>query len=140
MDWDAQPEIVQQAWGYALQGWEVAQGWLSSPAAWAQFGVLIGSYLLALLLNRKLKPWLGRILTPGEDQTGVFASIRSFLLIFVPLLLPLLAFGFTGLGETVTRSVFDSGAVIAFGKRVPAFGRLHTRKGYHRRPVSQDPG
>ena len=36
----------------------------------------------------------------------------------MPLLLPLLAYGFTGIGENVTRSIFDSGAVIAFGKRV----------------------
>ena len=40
------------------------------------------------------------------------------MLTFVPLLLPLLAYGFTGIGETVTRQLFDSGAVIAFGKRV----------------------
>src|SRR6056297_216706 len=118
MDWEAQPEIVQQAWGYVLQGWEVAEGWLLSPAAWSQFGLLIASYLLAFLLSRRLKPWLSRILTPGEGQDGVFASARRFVLIFVPLLLPLLAYGFTGIGENVTRSIFDSGAVIAFGKRV----------------------
>src|SRR6056297_2483303 len=118
MDWEAQPEIVQQAWGYVLQGWEVAEGWLLSPAAWSQFGLLIVSYLLAFLLSRRLKPWLSRILTPGEGQDGVFASARRFVLIFVPLLLPLLAYGFTGIGENVTRSIFDSGAVIAFGKRV----------------------
>ena len=118
MDWEAQPEIVQRAWGYVLQGWEVAEGWLLSPAAWSQFGLLIASYLLARLLSRRLKPWLGRILTPGEGQEGGFASARRFVLVFVPLLLPLLAYGFTGIGENVTRSLFDSGAVIAFGKRV----------------------
>ena len=37
------------------------------------------------------------------------------------LLLPLLAYGFTALGESITRSVFGSGAVIAFGKRVFLF-------------------
>jgi small-conductance mechanosensitive channel len=118
MDWDAQPAIVQQAYGFALQGWEIAQGWLLSPAAWSQFGLLIVSYLLAVLLSRRLKPWLGRLLTPADGQKGVFASTRRFLLIFMPLLLPLLAYGFTGIGENVTRSIFDSGAVIAFGKRV----------------------
>src|SRR6056297_237863 len=118
MDWEAQPEIVQQAWGYVLQGWEVAEGWLLSPAAWSQFGLLIASYLVAVLLSRRLKPWLSRILTPRDGQDGVSASARRFVLIFVPLLLPLLAYGFTGIGENVTRSIFDSGAVIAFGKRV----------------------
>ena len=30
----------------------------------------------------------------------------------------LLAYAFTGIGETLTRSIFGSGAVIAFSKRV----------------------
>ena len=33
----------------------------------------------------------------------------------------LLAYAFTGIGETLTRSIFGSGAVIAFGKRVFLF-------------------
>jgi hypothetical protein len=40
---------------------------------------------------------------------------------FLPLLIPLLAYAFTGIGETLTRSIFGSGAVIAFGKRVFLF-------------------
>ena len=43
------------------------------------------------------------------------------MLIFLPLLLPLLAYGFTGIGEQITRSIFGSGEVIAFGKRVFLF-------------------
>ena len=35
--------------------------------------------------------------------------------------MPLLAYAFTGIGETLTRSIFGSGAVIAFGKRVFLF-------------------
>ena len=35
--------------------------------------------------------------------------------------MPLLAYVFTGIGETLTRSIFGSGAVIAFGKRVFLF-------------------
>jgi len=35
--------------------------------------------------------------------------------------LPLLAYVFTGIGEGIVRSIFDSGAVIAFGKRVFLF-------------------
>ena len=37
----------------------------------------------------------------------------------VPLTLPLLAYAFTALGEEIVRSLFGSGAVIAFGKREP---------------------
>ena len=39
----------------------------------------------------------------------------------MPLILPLLAYGLTGMGESLTRSIFGSGAVIAFGKRVFLF-------------------
>ena len=41
IDLDAQPEIVQTAVGYALQGWELAESRLLSPAAWSQFGLLV---------------------------------------------------------------------------------------------------
>ena len=43
-----------------------------------------------------------------------------------PLILPLLAYALTGIGESVTRSVFCSGAVIAFGKRVFLFLAIRT--------------
>ena len=116
-----QPEIVQQAIDYALQGWEIAKLWLLSPAAWSQFAVLVVAYLFALLISRQLKPILSRWLTPADGHQNILASARRFLLIFVPLLLPLLAYAFTGVGESVTRSLFGSGAVIAFGKRVFLF-------------------
>ncbi|MGP6087325.1 mechanosensitive ion channel family protein [Antarctobacter jejuensis] len=112
-----QPEIVQQAAGYALQGWEIARTWLMSPAAWSQFGLLVAAFVLALLLTRKLRPWLERILTPEEGRSSILATVRRFLLVFVPLMLPVLAWAFTGLGEGLTRALFGSGAVIAFGKR-----------------------
>ena len=35
--------------------------------------------------------------------------------------MPLLDYAFTGIGETLTRSIFGSCAVIAFGKRVFLF-------------------
>ncbi|MFU1477512.1 mechanosensitive ion channel family protein [Roseovarius sp. C7] len=118
---DGQPEIVQQVIDYAMQGWEIAEGWLLSPAAWSQFGLLIAAYLLSVLINRRLRPLLKRFLTPQGDQTHLIARARLFVLVFTPLLLPLLAYVFTGLGESVTRSLFGSGAVIAFGKRVFLF-------------------
>ena len=118
---DGQPEIIQQIAGYTQQGWDIAKGWLLSPAAWSQFGLLIAAYLLALVLSRRIKPILTKVLTPPGDQDHIVARTRRFILIFVPLILPLLAYIFTGVGESVTRSIFGSGAVIAFGKRVFLF-------------------
>ncbi|MFK7939849.1 MAG: mechanosensitive ion channel family protein [Roseovarius sp.] len=116
-----QPEFVTQAMGYALQGWEIAKAWALSPAAWSQFALLIAAYALAWMINRAITPVLQRVLTPASDSTSMFASARRFVLIFLPLMLPLLAYGFTAIGESVTRQIFGSGAVIAFGKRVFLF-------------------
>ena len=121
MDLGQQPEIIQQAVQYATQGWELATGWLLSPAAWSQFAILIVAYLLSVLLTQKLRHFVTRLLTPQAEQQNIFATARRFVLIFTPLLLPLLAYGLTGLGESVTRSIFGSGEVIAFGKRVFLF-------------------
>ncbi|MGR3502667.1 mechanosensitive ion channel family protein [Pseudaestuariivita sp.] len=123
MDFDlaAQPEIVQQAVGYALQFWDIAKTWLLSPAAWSQFGLIAGAFLLAWLINRKAQPALHGFLMPAPEQTGIFAALRRFIASFLPLLLPLLAFVFTAIGEQIVRSIFESGAVIAFGKRVFLF-------------------
>ncbi|WP_370213524.1 mechanosensitive ion channel family protein [Roseovarius sp.] len=118
---DGQPEIIQQLMDYVRQGWEIAESWLLSPAAWSQFALLIAAYLLSVMINRRLRPLLKRLLTPQGDQTNIIARARLFVLDFTPLLLPLLAYVFTGLGESVTRSLFDSGAVIAFGNRVFIF-------------------
>ena len=118
---DGQPEILTKALGYATQGWDLAQGWLLSAAAWSQFGLLIGAFFLALWVSRKLSPILITAITPPQGQSSYVAQVRRFVLIFLPLLLPLLAYMFTGLGEQITRSIFGSGAVIAFGKRVFLF-------------------
>ncbi|WP_298860009.1 mechanosensitive ion channel domain-containing protein [uncultured Sulfitobacter sp.] len=122
MDFDLTqyPPIVQQIAGYAVQGYELAMGWLLSPAAWSQFGILVGAYLLAVLITRRLRPALHKLIDPGETQ-NLFTSARLFILQFLPLILPLLAFALTGIGEQVVRSIFDSGAVIAFGKRLFLF-------------------
>ncbi len=118
---DGQPEIVQQVLGYVNQGWELAQGWLLSPAAWSQFGLLVAAFLAALVVSRKLSPILTKAITPPDGQSSYLAQARRFVLMFLPLLLPLLAYAFTGIGEQITRSLFGSGAVIAFGKRVFLF-------------------
>jgi hypothetical protein len=103
-DLSAQPEIVQQAAGYAIDGFNWAKNWLLSPEAWVQFGLLVGAYLLAVIVTRKLRPFLERILTPPDTQVNVIGKARRFVLQFIPLILPLLAFMFTAIGEQVVRS------------------------------------
>ena len=113
--------LVQKAQEGLDQAFSLAQGWLLSPAAWSQFALLIGAYLLARLANRILSPRISKLLTPDAESESSLSKVRRFILMFLPLLLPLLAYGFTAVGEAVTRSLFGSGAVIAFGKRVFLF-------------------
>lgn len=119
-DISQQPQIVQQAYGLVMQVWELAQGWLLSPAAWSQFGLLLVAWFAARFANQRLQPFLKKWLTP-ESAVSYLDRGRLFVGQFLPLLLPLLAYVFTGIGESVVRSLFDSGAVIAFGKRIFLF-------------------
>lgn len=112
--WDRYSPLLTQAV-------DIGREWLLSPAAWSQFGLLVAAYLLARLVTRWANPRIVKWLTPETDSATVFAKARRFVLLFLPLLLALLAFAFTALGEQVTRSLFGSGAVIAFGKRVFLF-------------------
>ena len=118
---DGQAQIITTALGYLNQGWALAQGWLLSPAAWSQFALLVMAYVLAVLVARILRPKLAALLTPEAAQQNMLANARRWLLVFIPLMLPLFAYAFTAMGESVVRSLFDSGAVIAFGKRVFLF-------------------
>lgn len=114
------PEIASDALAWLVDAGQVAQGWLLSPAAWSQFALLALAYLAARLLARRLDATIRRLLDPG-DKAGLLPDLRRFALRFVPLILPVLAYGFTAIGEEVTRSLFGSGEVIAFGKRVFLF-------------------
>jgi potassium-dependent mechanosensitive channel len=116
-----QSQIVTTALAYADQGWAVAKAWLISPAAWSQFALLVLAYFIAVIATRRISPLLTKLITPSEGAVGVIAQARSFVLRFLPLILPLLAYGLTAAGEAVTLSLFGSGAVIAFGKRVFLF-------------------
>ena len=113
--------LIEQASAALGQGIDLAKNWLLSPAAWSQFAILIAAYVLAVTVNRIITPRIGRLLTPAEDSVSIVARVRRLVLIFLPLILPLLAYGFTAVGEIVVRSLFDSGSVIAFGKRVFLF-------------------
>ncbi|SEQ00269.1 mechanosensitive ion channel family protein [Thalassovita taeanensis] len=116
-----QPEIVTKALEFAQWGWDLALQWLLSPAAWSQFGLLLVAYVAAVLATRRLHPALRGLIAPAEGQEGLIATVRRFVLAFLPLLLPLLAYLFTAIGESVTATLFGSSAVIAFGKRVFLF-------------------
>lgn len=124
-------EFAAIAEGYLHQGWAVARDWLTRPAAWSQFALLIAAYVLAVLAARRIVPLARRVLTPAEGATGSIADLRRFALNFLSLVLPLLAYGLTAAGQAVTVSLFGAGAVIAFGKRVFLFlaVRLFVRDG-----------
>ena len=113
--------MIETVQSYVEQGQDVVLNWITSPAAYAQFGLLVVAYLAALIVSAKLQPRLADILKPGEESAGIIAKARRWILLFLPLLLPLLAYAFTAAGEQVTRSLFGSGAVIALGKRVFVF-------------------
>lgn len=107
--------------GYYETGRDLAMNWATSPEAWSQFGLLITAYLLALFVSKRLTIALEKFITPPVDSTSILVPARRFLLTFLPLLLPLIAYAFTAIGEGIVVSLFDSGSVIAFGKRVFMF-------------------
>jgi small-conductance mechanosensitive channel len=117
---NGQGDFAATLTGWAHQAGEIALGWLSSPAAWSQFGLLAVAYLVARLAAARVTPIVTRLLDPAA-KVGPLANARRFALRFVPLMLPLVAYGLTALGEEVTRATFGSGEVIAFGKRVFIF-------------------
>ena len=125
-----QPEILGNVMVWLDEAGQMALGWLTSPAAWSQFALLVVAFLAARVIAAKATRALTRIVTPAEAKTGMIASLRRFSLRFLPLLLPLIAYGLTALGEAFTRSMFGSGDVIAFGKRLFIFiaARLFVEK------------
>lgn len=114
-------DLLNTVLGYVLPVYEFALAWIIDPANWVQFALLVGAYLAAVFITRKINPRLVKALTPAQESQTILAKVRRFVLIFMPLLLPLLAFGLTAIGEQVTRSIFGAGEVIAFGKRVFLF-------------------
>lgn len=115
---DDLPDFFGQVPAYLQQGFDLAADWLTRPEAWSQFALLVVAYLLAVLASARLTPVLSRLLTPPPGQATLMSAARRFVLRFLPLMLPVLAYALTGIGEGIVRSLFDSGAVIAFGKRV----------------------
>lgn len=121
MAMDTQPEFILMLNEWLAPAVETAKLWLLSPAAWSQFALLIVAFMAARLLSLRARPVLERFITPPEGKTGALVTARHFASRLLPLLLPLFAWGLTAMGEEITRSLFGSGAVIAFGKRVFLF-------------------
>jgi len=115
------PEFVTNLLEMLKPFTETAMQWLVSPAAWSQFALLAVAFIIAVLLTRRLQPAITKFLTPAEGVDGMVAQARMFILGLSPLLMPLIAYALTAVGEEFTRSLFGSGAVIAFGKRVFLF-------------------
>ena len=113
--------MLETVQSYGEQGQQVVLDWITSPAAYAQFGLLLVAYLAALIVSARLQPKLAELLKSDSESSGAFGKARKWILLLLPLLLPLLAYAFTAAGEQVTRSLFGSGAVIALGKRVFVF-------------------
>jgi hypothetical protein len=116
---NGQGDFAATLTGWAHQAGEIALGWLSSPAAWSQFGLLAVAYLVARLAAARATPFVTRLLD-SATKAGPLANARRFALRFVPLMLPLIAYGLTALGEEVTRATFGG----SFASGVPryAFG------------------
>lgn len=118
---ETQSEAITQALDWLDQAGQIALGWLVSPAAWSQFALLALAYLVARVVAGRLSATLTTLLTPKPEAQGLFATARRFGLLFLPLLLPLIAYALTATGESLTRTMFGAGEVIAFGKRVFLF-------------------
>ena len=116
-----QPDFLDQIGSGLDEGWQRAVDWATGPGALSQFALLIVAWGLAMLATRRLVPRLRHWLEPRTKGDSLTAAIVRQALLCVPIILPLVAYGFTALGEAFTRSVFGSGAVIAFGKRLFLF-------------------
>lgn len=53
MEFDQMPPIVQRAFSFAVQGWDIASALLLSPAAWSQFILLLIAYYGAVYVAKK---------------------------------------------------------------------------------------
>ncbi len=114
-------QMMESVLGGLDQVGQIALGCLKSPAAWSQVGLLALAYLAARVIAARVVPVLTKFLTPADAKQGLIAAALRFGLRFLPLILPLLAYGITAIGEEVTRSIFGSGELIAFGKRLFLF-------------------
>ncbi|MEM9715204.1 MAG: mechanosensitive ion channel domain-containing protein [Pseudomonadota bacterium] len=94
-----------------------AMSWATDPRSWPEFALLIAALVVALLIARYLRSFLVTRLSTKDDEIGILADAKRLVMIIVPLILPVTAYLCLAIGEEITRSIFDSSAVIGFGKR-----------------------
>ena len=104
--------LLDQVLGYVETIYQIAVTWLLSPAAWSQFVILLVAYILAVIITRRFNPIIAALIAPAEEADNPIATARRFVLQFMPLILPLLAYALTGIGEFVLIPV---GALYALG-------------------------
>ncbi|MEM7243335.1 MAG: mechanosensitive ion channel domain-containing protein [Pseudomonadota bacterium] len=104
--------------GYITQARDIALEWLLSPAAWGQAAVIVVAILVSVLVNRYLKKILVPLLSPAEEDDSLIARARRFLSMFMPLLLPVVAYAVLAAGEATAAATFGASEVIGFGKRL----------------------
>ena len=78
-----QSDLVTKAMAGLDQAGQIAAGWLLSPAAWSQFGLLAVAYLAARMASKRLSPPITQVLTPPEGKAGLLATARRFALRFL---------------------------------------------------------
>ncbi|MDP2084392.1 MAG: mechanosensitive ion channel protein MscS, partial [Gemmobacter sp.] len=79
-----QPEFVESLLVHIQPALDLALGWLTSPAAWSQFALLVVAWLAARLLARRITPQVARFLTPAAGATHIAAPAMLFLRGFLP--------------------------------------------------------
>ncbi|HAV09591.1 MAG TPA: mechanosensitive ion channel protein MscS, partial [Rhodobacteraceae bacterium] len=84
-----QAEIVTKVFGWASQAHDLALEWVTSPAAWSKFAILVGAFLLAVLITRKAKPILSAILTVQPKQNRIVGLVKRAGMLALALMLPL---------------------------------------------------
>ena len=87
---NGQGDFAATLTGWAHQAGEIALGWLSSPAAWSQFGLLAVAYLVARLATARVAPIVIRLDGTNADagrQILLDAGIPASKLISKPTML-----------------------------------------------------
>ena len=95
---------------------------------------LLFAHFPAVILTRKTNPIIAAFLAQSDQTTLPIVKAGRLAIYFMPLKLPLLTYALTGIKQIVTRSIFGSGTVIAFEKRVVLFLAIHTFV----KPILQD--
>ena len=71
-----EPNLMAQITTWLSGAGDQALQWLASPAAWSQFAMLAGAFLLATLITAQVNPVITRLVTPAEGRSGLFATAR----------------------------------------------------------------